>query len=228
MSYLIKRFESMSGANSVGNTLVNKLNQWLAFNPAVVPIQLEILWPDGGSRKTSYVLTMMYRQGGPLTRFWSSQFQRRPLRSVEQVVRDFLLLNPTLIPVVSLPVERPGAPPILTRSILMIYAVSSWAQIAPGPRAIVGTPQLPVGVGSYGDFGDAGDPSRPVVSALNLGNVNWPAGATGLLFSTTTNNPDRDTLAGIAPCCAGGPVPVPPPVIVPDQKCVECFPPRVR
>lgn len=226
MSYLLVAFESMSGANNLGNTVADKLNQWLSFNPGVTPMDMSVAWPEGTSRSSSWVITLLYRQGGPACRFWSTLFSAKAGSTAESQVNQFLVNNPTLIPALTTIIERPGAGAI-TRSILLVYAVGNWAQVAAGPRAIIGTPRVPVGVASLGSFADSGDPLRPAADAMNLGNVIWPAGATGILFSTTSNNPDRDSLAGVAPCCSGGAVPPAPPAVAVTPLCGHCYPPRI-
>ena len=226
MPYLLKVFDGLSGDSSRGNSVADKLNQWMSFNPGVTPMDMTVVWPAGDSSRSSWIATLLYRQGGPAARFWSTVFNALPGGSPEQQVNVFLLNNPTIIPTLTLVIERPKGGAI-ARSILLVYAVGSWSQVAPGPRTMVGTPLVDVGVSAYGNFGDAGDASRPSASAMNLGNVNWPAGASGFLFSTTSNNPDVDGLAGISPCCFGAPPPPAPPDVPVTPLCGQCFPPHI-
>jgi hypothetical protein len=226
MAYLLKQFDSANGSTSPGNTVADQLNQWLSFSPGVTPMEMRIVWPEGNSRRSPWVATLLYRQNGQASRFWSTLFTAPVGSSPESRVNTFLTNNPTLIPAITAVIERPTGGAI-TRSILLVYAVGNWAQVASGPRAIIGTPRLNVGVAAYGSFADAGDALRPSVPALNLGNVIWPAGASGFLFSTSSNNPDQDALAGIAPCCSGGTPPPAPPSVVVTPLCGHCYPPRI-
>jgi hypothetical protein len=226
MPYLLKTFNQLSNNGGQGNSVADQLNQWLSFSPGVTPLAMNLVWPEGTSRRSGWVATLMYRQGGPASRFWSTIFTAPAGSTPESKVNTFLQQNRTLIPTLTVVVERPAAGAI-TRSILLVYAVGNWAQVAAGPRVLVGTPRLAVGVAAMGVFADSGDTLRPVVSALNLGNVNWPAGATGLLFSTCSNNPDRDSLAGVAPCCSTAVPPPAPPSVAVTPLCAKCFPPRI-
>ena len=226
MSYLLKEFNSATGSRGLGNNVADQLNQWLAFNPGVTPMDMSVVWPEGQSRRSPWVATLLYRQNGQSSRFWSTLFTAPVGSSPESRVNIFLYNNPGLIPAITTVIERPTGGAI-TRSILLVYAVGNWAQVASGPRAIIGTPRLNVGVAAYGSFADSGDSQRPAVAALNLGNVIWPAGASGFLFSTSSNNPDQDSLAGVAPCCSGGPPPVAPPSVAVTPLCGHCYPPRI-
>ena len=222
MSYSVIKFDFPTGNSSRGTFVADRVNQFLAINPTLTPVELTITWEEGRSRSDCFNLNLVFRPQTPNGRFWAVEFQSRSTLSAEAQASAFFAANPTFTAVMTTVLTRPTAV-TTSRRLLIVYAVTGMTQTGAVVQHSVASINVVVAVGDYAPSYDTLDATRPIISTLNMGNVAWPAGATNMLIRTVDNVPDQDSHAAIAPCCYAGAVFVPPAPLAVTLLCDSCI-----
>ena len=223
MTYQIQRFNFTLQMAGQGNYFADQINQFLAINPTISPVSMTVNWRFGRSRSDAMYLNLLYRGGSGPVRSWCVQFQSSANYTAEARAAAFFANNPTYLPLSTVVVSRPGSV-TTSRRLLVIYATTSMSQVVCVPSANVGAPVGAVAMAAFGTMYDPADPNRPGISALNLGNVAWPAGGVNMLIRTNEGSPDVCAAAGVAPGCFAGSTFTAPPALSVTSLCGHCLP----
>jgi hypothetical protein len=218
---LARTFVFVPGAIGRPSTVAQQINRFLLYNPSVSPLSFITHWREGQDRARVQFGTLFYVLGGEYTRWWVAEFGGDGTTSPEDRVNTFLTNNPALFPALLTEVGN-GEVDLNWRKLLLICADAGYTAQGANAGTVIGAPGVPVAVGAYGLFFDPNTPTRPGISALNLGNSTWPPGGRAPLFRTLLNFPDINALAGIGPCGQLDPQ-APGPVPVVTQYPDECF-----
>lgn len=222
MPYAMRKIEVPSSVLGTGNSIADRLNQFLAFNPTITPVLLSASWKEGRSRSDQLNLTLTYRPQNAVGRYWSAQFDASPSVTAESLASAFFALNATFLPILTVVITPPESLSY-SRKLLVIYCTQQMSELGAVLQGAAAAPSASVAVGAYGNTYDSLALSRPAMPTLNLGNVSWPAGGTNLLIRSLDNDPDMDAHAGIAPgCYTGGGISPPAPLDV-EQLCDSCI-----
>src|SRR5882757_7815333 len=100
MAYQARQFLFNSSNVGRGNILADKINQFLALNPSVSPVSVTPSWREGSTRAIQSTATLVYRLGGPITRWWCFEMMGGANTEPEDQLANFLALNPTFVPTI--------------------------------------------------------------------------------------------------------------------------------